>query len=249
MIYDAARLACVGLLGLLGLAVGCGGADLEATHQSSVVGGQRTWAWDAVGRFTRPDHELGFCSGTLVGRRWVLSAAHCFAGRRVFDRRNFFVLSPRPGVEHRFAIERVIQHPSFSALNLDQGHDLALVELRRDVTQVNPMGLARSDAWRGRSVKLVGYGWHRQVGDFDRYRRVGDADINRIMSTHRVGLRRARGEASTGPGDSGGPMAWQEEINGTTRWRVAGVHSDGALPRDAIETLVAPYRAWILRRL
>src|SRR5882762_6617074 len=49
-------------------------------HDQRVVVESRTWPWSAIGRVNR--RVGGFCTGSVVGPRLVLTAAHCLWSKR-----------------------------------------------------------------------------------------------------------------------------------------------------------------------
>ncbi|XP_053736434.1 coagulation factor IX isoform X1 [Synchiropus splendidus] len=121
-----------------------------APVNSSALGGNHSeWAWpdEATPRIVggalekrggspwqvliRRADGYGFCGGTLVSDRWIVSAAHCF--QEAADHVTIGDLDkqrPDPG-EQLIHVQQVVLHPHFHAFTFDS--DLALVLLARPV--------------------------------------------------------------------------------------------------------------------
>ena len=121
-------------------------------------------------------------SGTLIGERWVLTAAHVADGLSPF--------SPHVRVNgERIAVVRRIFHPD--AVNDEDPirvTDLALLELARPVKGVDPVPLYRQPDEVGRGVFVVGYGdfgaAQGEVQRFDGRRRGVTNVVDRIEFGH-----------------------------------------------------------------
>lgn len=98
---------------------------------AQIVGGRdAAFPWAVSFQTITPDGTSQHrCGGTLVTPRWVISAAHCAPVLNVQARVGS--LNWKTGGE-LVPVARVITHPGFQPTG-DFGHDIALVELARDV--------------------------------------------------------------------------------------------------------------------
>lgn len=138
--------------------VGCTqpqGDDNVESSASAIVGGATTSAFPAVGALV----QLGspFCTGTLVTKRVVVTAAHCLDG--VPAARMRFAIGPnafRP--EASVPVAQAVAHPEWNPRRI--ANDIGVVVLAADAP-VAPIALsttALDASWIGRELAFVGYG-------------------------------------------------------------------------------------------
>lgn len=226
----------------------------------AVVGGEPVGPGDPEIRWTvrveAGDGQL--CTGVAIGRRLVLTAAHC-----VINGGSFRVAAGAPGGRPAMIrVERVAAHDSFlpgRTPSTQPGVDLAILRLARDLpAAIEP---TRPGGWMqaGERVTIAGFG----LGDENRAssaRRLRRAELvsrgvftsaNRVM----VAVDPARQGAVAGVGacrgDSGGPImrAGSGELIGLVSWSSAPTttrrrHVCGGF--TAI-TPLAEHRDWIER--
>lgn len=141
---------------------------LAGPTQAPIVGGSPA----TLGQFpTVVALEVGggLCTGTLLTKDWILTAAHCIdpavlgqsqqqitTGLRVhFDTINIFQSA---GMVVRAS--EIIKHPQFSVNDLASGHDIGLIRLATPVTDRPPVpvNFTHDKAPIGIGVTMVGYG-------------------------------------------------------------------------------------------
>ncbi len=147
--------------------------------------------------------------GTLIGPKWVLTAAHVGVEVKVGHR---VTVGGRP-----YAVDSIVIHPAWN----DGPHDLALLRLATSADEVRPASLYRDSTEVDRIVVLLGYGDHGTglTGPQGNDRRVRGA-TNRIDEATDLwlkfrfdppdGPRTTPLEGVSGPGDSGGPALFGE---------------------------------------
>jgi secreted trypsin-like serine protease len=208
-----AGLALVFLAGMAGSA----SAESAGTVRQAVVGGKSVsnTEFAAVGALVRVDaHSSRFvCTGTAVGPRLVLTAAHCVSNSMGL----VFVhgTDPLAPEAERFRVAAVRAHPGFAISGEEVEHDIAVVTLAEDVTNVEPVSRAKVAPLAGHPVTLVGYGAtsvedSRRL-DGVRLKNAAESSVDEVSDLRLVIGGADAPENCTG--DSGGP-ALAEDANG-----------------------------------
>jgi V8-like Glu-specific endopeptidase len=175
----------------------------------------------------------GSCSGALISRNYVLTAAHCADGVSAasLSVRVGNVDRNRGGVPRRVA--RLIRNPKYYGNINTRGTDVALLELSDPITNIAPLPLAPSTSthlWDGVTAfanyddgLAAGWGGINTMGTLaTRQQWVG----NRILKPYteaETGLRVIPVNTSICQGDSGSPLIVQ--VNGADA--SAGVLTNG----------------------
>lgn len=165
------------------------------------------------------------CTATLVGKRAVLTAAHCV--------RNGGSATFRVG-KKTYRSSKVVAHNS---------GDIAFVALQSDVSDITPSPLNTTQPKVGQRITLVGYGSTSENGGGFGTKRKGTNVISRVTSTMFFFAGSGNGRSSNCYGDSGGPAF----ISNGGKEVVAGVTSGGEKPCGtyAYDTRVDAYVNWL----
>lgn len=216
-----------------------------ATPAPQIVNGLPTAQYAGVGAILR---QYGFglgstCTGTLIGCRTVLTAAHCVCPGDTFcsvDPAPLRVFLQHAGI---VAVDRVDVHPTYA---FGLRNDVAVLTLAEDVQGISPAALnAAGSPAAGTPGTIVGFGVTRGSADDGGIKRTGEVELASCSSapfpvpepahvcwTFTAPLGPAGADANTCAGDSGGPLF----VAGTSGPLLAGVTSGGSsdecLPDD-----------------
>ncbi|MEU0029097.1 trypsin-like serine protease [Streptomyces sp. NPDC006335] len=151
------RLAALAATLTLGSAVLAAGPAAAVTGPA-VSAADTTYAYTA--QITVGDHDRG-CSGVLVDREWLLTAASCFAADPATS---LTVPAGKPATKTTAVIGRSdLTGTAGAARQIVQlvprtDRDAVLARLNRPVTNVTPLALATAAPTAGETLTLAGYG-------------------------------------------------------------------------------------------
>uniref|UniRef100_A0A3P9J6P6 Peptidase S1 domain-containing protein n=1 Tax=Oryzias latipes TaxID=8090 RepID=A0A3P9J6P6_ORYLA len=237
----------------------CGTAPLRK-HHIRIIGGEDApaggWPWQAS-----VHNNSTLCGGSLISRRWVLTAARCFDADVVVFLGRDTQMGQNPHEVMRW-VSKVIKHPDY-----DPGthkNDLALLRLSSPVNftdYIRPVCLAakRSFFVDGLSCWVTGWGAPQTNAPLPPPQRlqqvsvpiVSNIQCNAAYGTGKVTTRMMcagpdfRGKAAAATRDFGGPLV----VSNGNRWIQAGVASFvtgcGYPDYPGVYTRVSRYQTWI----
>src|SRR5688572_11048520 len=185
-------------------------AGEPSIDEDSIIGGRIDRAHAAVGMVGRLlGEEANFhCSGTLVGPRTVLTAAHCLfqEGERLYAPDLVFDVG---GIAH--AVSRSSVHPSYDPSTDRDWEDAALLRLDR-ASHASPIPVSIDPPLEGVEAEVIGFGVTASGTGFGRRRR---ARITLGTVTERE-IFYDSGERGACYGDSGGPLIQNDAVVGIT---------------------------------
>ncbi|XP_028391417.1 serine protease 44-like [Dendronephthya gigantea] len=130
-----------------------------------IVGGKKAptkgWPWQ-VGIKSCPTCRY-FCGGTIVAKRWVITAAHCLVNYRASDLHiDAGVTNQKNTTEHKqsFNCTAIHAHQKY-AIKAPYDDDIAILQLNKDVfynDHIRPLCLNENELKTGERCSVTGYG-------------------------------------------------------------------------------------------
>ncbi|MES3036538.1 MAG: trypsin-like serine protease [Bdellovibrionota bacterium] len=215
--------------------------------EDSIVGGQKVLDSSIYSKFvvTVLESGGGNCTGVLIARDIVLTAAHCFSEGKPRPSSVFFGAEDGKKIERQVGVLAI--HPEYYPTNFPKRHDLAILKLRAPA----PEGFKTLNLHIGKKIPsgtvLTALGF-------------GLIDHNQPVETHVSNLKIIRLRVRTidwrdnsiysdmtpthgiSHGDSGGPLVMVTP----TSFSLVGIASEmTAVHNVAIHTAVGPHLKWI----
>nr|XP_018671090.1 coagulation factor XI-like [Ciona intestinalis] len=233
--------------------------------RSRIVGGSEAskgeWPWQALlMRVGINNVRFALCGGTLIGDKWILTAAHCTVGLDASNLQVGLGVLDYDVIEDSakyFAVEKIVIHSGYNDLTLVD--DVSMLKLAGVVVYTDyiiPACLPTDKVDVGTLCWITGWG-STQVSsdDLSKLREATVPVINNtqcsewyssfIVTTNNLCAGYAAGGVDACQGDSGGPLVCSNNsifhLHGVTSWGVgcAGVEQPG------VYTRVTGYLGWI----
>ncbi|KAM8795041.1 transmembrane protease serine 9 [Eudromia elegans] len=244
----------------------CGGRP-GFSKPSKIVGGTDASSGEIPWQVSLKADGRHFCGATVIGDRWLLSAAHCFnqtTSEEIEAYMGTTSLNGTDGDTVKVNVTRVIQHPLFNPVILD--FDVALLELARPLVfnkYIQPVCLPLAVQKFPVGKKCVISGWgDTQEGNGTQPESLQKASVGIIdqetcnllynfsLTDRMICAGFLEGKVDSCQGDSGGPLAC-EETPGV--FYLAGIVSWGigcAQPKKpGVYSRVSKFKAWILETM
>ena len=199
-------------------------AIASANHPPPIVNGERTDAFIQVGALVAYHPDYGgspFCSGTIVDKKWAITAAHCVEALDEYAAANFDILYVigdnlyrESGIVQYEAIVSWARHPDYSASQLK--HDIGVLEFENEFTDFDPIPIGLSspeDDWTGVVLDYVGWGVTGDERNDSGYKRTASIPFY-DYDTQFIYAIDLQGEVNLCSGDSGGAALKEMEDGG-----------------------------------
>ncbi|XP_069734093.1 transmembrane protease serine 9 isoform X2 [Phaenicophaeus curvirostris] len=241
----------------------CGGRP-GFSKPSKIVGGTDASRGEIPWQVSLKEDSMHFCGATIIGDRWLLSAAHCFNETEPEEIEAYVgttSLNGTDGTAVKVNVTRVIQHPLFNPLFLD--FDVALLELERPLVfnkYIQPICLPLAGQKFPVGKKCIISGWgdlqegnvtkpeilqKASVGIIDQ--KICDFLYNFSLTDRMICAGFLEGKVDSCQGDSGGPLACEVTpgvfyLAGIVSW---GIGCAQAM-KPGVYSRITKLRDWIL---
>uniref|UniRef100_A0A8C0HQT0 Peptidase S1 domain-containing protein n=1 Tax=Buteo japonicus TaxID=224669 RepID=A0A8C0HQT0_9AVES len=198
----------------------CGGRP-GFSKPSKIVGGTDASRGEIPWQVSLKEYSIHFCGATVIGDRWLLSAAHCFNETNPEEIEAYVGTTSLNGTDGnavKVNVTRVIQHPLFDPFILD--FDVAILELARPLVfskYIQPVCLPLAVQKFPVGKKCIISGWGMKLftkPEILQKASVGIIDqktcnflYNFSLTDRMICAGFLEGKIDSCQGDSGGPLA------------------------------------------
>uniref|UniRef100_A0A8D0EUS7 Peptidase S1 domain-containing protein n=1 Tax=Strix occidentalis caurina TaxID=311401 RepID=A0A8D0EUS7_STROC len=242
-----------------------------------IVGGTDASRGEIPWQVSLKEDSMHFCGATIIGDRWLLSAAHCFNETNPEEIEAYLGTTSLNGTDGnavKVNITRVIQHPLFNPVILD--FDVAVLELARPLVfnkYIQPICLPLAVQKFPVGKKCIISGWgDLQEGNVTKPEILQKASVGIIdqetcdflynfsLTDRMICAGFLEGKVDSCQGDSGGPLACEVTpgvfyLAGIVSWGIGcaqamnpGVYARITRLKDWILDTISQLPTWQPRR-